>query len=163
MKRPGEQSVIGSVLDRLIDTDPGGVDRPWISRAESLRQLKNSLRRDLEWLLNTRRVAAPPASLGEINRSVFVYGLPDLMSYALDSASDRSRLLRDLTSAIELFEPRLETVTIVPLDEERWRHALRFRIEGLLRTEAAPEPVSFDTVLELSSGEYQVKGDANAG
>jgi hypothetical protein len=26
-----------------------------------------------------------------------------------------------------------------------------------------PEQVSFDTVLELTSGQYQVKGEANAG
>jgi predicted component of type VI protein secretion system len=34
---------------------------------------------------------------------------------------------------------------------------LRFRIEGLARIDPAPEQVTFDTVLELTSGEYQVK------
>jgi len=36
---------------------------------------------------------------------------------------------------------------------------LRFQIQGLLRIDPAPERVTFDTVLELTSGEYQVKGD----
>jgi type VI secretion system protein ImpF len=34
---------------------------------------------------------------------------------------------------------------------------LRFHIEGSMKLDPAPEEVSFDTVLELSSGEYKVK------
>jgi len=40
---------------------------------------------------------------------------------------------------------------------------LRFQIEGLLLMDPAPELISFDTVLQLSSGEYQVKGEQSAG
>ena len=43
------------------------------------------------------------------------------------------------------------------------QHILRFQIEGMLDMDPAPEHISFDTVLQLSSGEYQVKGDPNAG
>lgn len=161
MKRNREQqSVTLSVLDRLIDTDPSAQDRLWVTRNESLSKLKNSLSRDLEWLLNTRRVDSPNPTLRELNRSAFVYGMPDLTRYSLDSVSDRTRLVRELTAAIELFEPRLDEVSVVALEGEQLSHSLRFRIDGMLRTEAAPEPVSFDTVLELSCGEYQVKGEA---
>ncbi len=59
---------------------------------------------------------------------------------------------------MKIFEPRLANVRVVPLE---WRHAgtrtLRFRIEGLLLMDPAPEHVSFDTVLELTSGEYEVQ------
>ena len=161
MQRNTEQfNAAQSLLDRLIDTEQGAPDREWISRAESVRLVKNSLRRDLEWLLNARRIAAPPLPLRELNRSVFVYGLPDFTAYTLASAPDRARLLRDLEAAIAMFEPRLAAVTIAPLDDERRAHAMCFRIEGLLLVDPAPEPVSFDTVLELSSGAYQVKGEA---
>jgi type VI secretion system protein ImpF len=50
-----EQSVSLSFLDRLIDLDPKVASDGPPSRAKSVRQLKASLRRDLEWLLNTRR------------------------------------------------------------------------------------------------------------
>ena len=40
---------------------------------------------------------------------------------------------------------------------------MRFQIEALLKMDPAPEHISFDTVLQLSSGEYQVKGDSGAG
>jgi type VI secretion system protein ImpF len=152
-----------SVLDRLIDTEPGTPDRLWISRSESIRLVKSSLQRDLEWLLNTRRVAQPPISMRELNRSVFVYGLPDFSDYALASAGDRARLLRDLESVIGMFEPRLDAVHVVPMEDQRHANAIWFRIDGLLLVEPAPEPVSFGTVLELSSGEYQVKGETHAG
>ena len=36
-------------------------------------------------------------------------------------------------------------------------------IEGLLQMDPSPEHISFDTTLQLSSGEYQVKGDSSAG
>jgi type VI secretion system protein ImpF len=39
---------------------------------------------------------------------------------------------------------------------------LRFQIEGVLKMDPAPEQISFDTVLQLTTGEYQVKGDSGA-
>jgi type VI secretion system protein ImpF len=48
-------------------------------------------------------------------------------------------------------------------DVSATQSVLRFQIEGLLDMDPAPERISFDTVLQLSSGEYQVKGDPSAG
>ena len=49
-----EQTVTQSIIERLIDPEPSsGVETP-PTRAQSVRQLKAGLRRDLEWLLNTR-------------------------------------------------------------------------------------------------------------
>ena len=50
-----EQTVTQSVLDRLIDREPASRSEAALTRAQSVRQLKVSLRRDLEWLLNSRR------------------------------------------------------------------------------------------------------------
>ena len=37
------------------------------------------MRRDLEWLLNSRRIFDfPEDELKEVNRSAYMYGLPDL-------------------------------------------------------------------------------------
>jgi type VI secretion system protein ImpF len=160
----GQFAVTLSVLDRLIDEEPGMLDRVQVSRAESVRALKSSVRRDLEWLLNTRRTAVPPPdSLRELSRSAYVFGLPDFSAYSLASAPDRARLMRDLHWAEKTFEPRLDQVHIVPVEDDPLSHALHFRIDGLLVMDPAPERVTFDTVLELTSGQYQVKGDANAG
>jgi type VI secretion system protein ImpF len=148
-----------STLDRLIDEDPGVAAEPSLSRSQSVRKLKDALRRDLEWLLNTRRIAVPPdESLTEVNRSLYVYGLPDFTSFSLNSPKDQAKLVRLLQTTLKLFEPRLANVRIVPLEGgEHGTRTLHFRIEGLLIMDPAPEHVSFDTVLELTRGEYEVQ------
>jgi type VI secretion system protein ImpF len=147
-----------SILDRLIDEHPDtSVELP-LSRSESVRELKEALKRDLEWLLNTRRIAVPPEeSLIEVNRSLYIYGLPDFTAFSLNSPKDQAKLVRLLQATLKLFEPRLENVKIVPLAADaRGTRTLRFRIEGLLIMDPAPEHVSFDTVLDLTKGEYEV-------
>ena len=134
-------------------------------RSDSVRRMKQAVRRDLEWLLNTRRIAVEPEiGFKELNQSLYMYGIPDLSSFSLSSPKDRTRLLRILQNAIKVFEPRLSSVKVAPVDiPETGRSAMHFRIEGLLMMDPAPESVSFDTVLKLSSGEYEVKGEPDAG
>jgi type VI secretion system protein ImpF len=43
-----------SVLDRLLDDEPKKREEVQPTAAQTVRQLKDALRRDLEWLLNTR-------------------------------------------------------------------------------------------------------------
>jgi type VI secretion system protein ImpF len=166
MARPQADSPVTlSVFDRLVDFEPHTRSEVPLSRAQSVRLLKNAVRRDLEWLLNTRRVAIPPdEGLSQVNRSLYVYGLPDFTAYTLASPKDQALLLRSLQATIKLFEPRLANVRITALDVvEKGSRTLRFRIDGLLVMDPAPEHVSFDTVLELTSGQYEVKGESNAG
>lgn len=160
-----EQTVTLSVLDRLIDNTPASNVEAPPTRAQSVRQLKASLRRDLEWLLNTRRTPDPAGSeYQELEQSLYNFGLPDVTSLSWDSSRDRIRLTRMIEQTLCTFEPRITRLKVVPLESITGaRHMLRFQIEGLLEMDPAPEHISFDTVLQLSSGEYQVKGDAGAG
>lgn len=155
-----EVRVVPSVLDRLLDYEPEMSREALPSRSKSLRQLKQSVRRDLEWLLNTRFVAEDiPQDLQEINNSMAVYGLPDFTTVSLKNPADQNRLRRALESALTTFEPRLEdvVVTLEPMrDVDR---AMRFRIDARLRVDPAPEPVTFDTILQLGSGQYIVQGE----
>ena len=163
MARPGFDSAVTlSVFDRLIDHEPRNSKEAPLTRGQSVHQLKESVRRDLEWLLNTRLVAVPPDDqLREVNRSVYVYGLPDFTAYSLSNPDDQNRLIRHLQTAIKTFDPRLAKVRIVPVDVAGANtRILRFRIEALLLMDPAPEHISFDTTLQLTSGEYEV---ANAG
>ena|SRR3569833_336974 len=147
-----------SVLDRLIDTEPESSTETVLSRAESLERLRAAVRRDLEWLLNSRRIAVEPDSaLAEVSRSMYAIGLQDFTAFGLADAQEQARLLRHLQSTISQFEPRLTNVRITPQGDPVKTRQLRFRIEGALRVDPAPERVSFDTVMQLSSGEYVVK------
>lgn len=164
---PGAQELrpLISLIDRLVDDAPSNSAEPQMSRSEAVRVLKNSVKRDLEWLLNTRRIAfEPPESLKEVNRSLYVFGLPDLSSFSLAAEKERTRLLRVLQSAVRLFEPRLANVRVVPVHTaEVGRSRLWFRIEALLRMDPAPERISFDTVLDLANGGYRIQGEPDAG
>jgi type VI secretion system protein ImpF len=152
-----------SLIDRLIDLEPRNRDvRPM--PAQSFKQLKAGLRRDLEWLLNSRR---PPVDLpegaDETERSVFFYGLPDVSSFSLGSSKDQRILAQLIETAIANFEPRLTGVRVTLSPIQVKSQVMRFQIEGLFRVEPAPERVAFDTTLELVSGQYQVEGEQRAG
>lgn len=157
-----ESVVTQSVLERLIDLDPTARQEPALTRSQSVRLLKASVRRDLEWLLNTRQNPdSASAEFPEVAKSLFNYGLPDFTALSFDNPKDRARLLRHLENTIRVFEPRLEAARVVPVqaDPSASSRIIRFQIEGLLKMDPSPEQVTFDTVLQLSSGEYQIRGD----
>jgi len=156
----GEDIVGQSVLERLIDLDPKSPADSPIGRSQSVRKLKGSLRRDLEWLLNSRRNPEASGDYEELERSLFHYGLPDLNSLSWESGHDQIRLAKTIERVLTVFEPRLKRVKVTPVGEvSATQYVLRFQIEGLLDMEPAPERISFDTVLQLASGAYQVKGE----
>jgi type VI secretion system protein ImpF len=152
-------AVTPSLIDRLIDLDPGNSLDPPSTRSQSVRQLKLSLRRDLEWLLNTRRTPEEaPEDYERVSHSLYHFGLPDVTSLALNSPRDKNRLLRTIEVALADFEPRLTGVRVrAAEDGNTGPRVLRFHIEGLLKMDPAPEQIFFDTVMQLSTGECQVK------
>jgi len=78
--------------------------------------------------------------------------------------SDRQRLSRLIQLTLTRFEPRISRLKVIPLESTGVaRHVMRFQIDGLLDMDPAPEHISFDTVLQLSTGDYQVKGEPSAG
>jgi type VI secretion system protein ImpF len=152
-----EGPVTLSVLDRLIDSEPERKQEPPMTRAQSLRELRAALRRDLEWLFNTRcTIEEPPESLREVERSVYNYGIRDTSSLYMRSIRDQEFLAKSIKSAINFFEPRLLSVKVTIGGSFGEVRGLHFSIEGLLRMDPAPEPVFFDTILDPSKGEYTV-------
>lgn len=160
----GETTITNSVLDRLIDLEPENRLENSLSRAQSVRLLRSAVRRDLEWLLNTRRIAdAPEESLREVNRSVYVYGVPDLSTLSMATAADRNKLTRQILNAIALFEPRLAGVRVsIAETPEGAQKEVRLRIEAMLRMDPVPEPISFDTVIDLKTGNCRLPGGDDA-
>jgi type VI secretion system protein ImpF len=146
------------ILDRLLDYEPEISHEPVASRSKSLRQLKQSVMRDLEWLLNTRqKVDGIPSDLTEVNRSVVAYGLPDFTTINHKNPADQNRIRRTIESAIAFFEPRLEDVIVTIESSSETQRLMRFRIDARLKVDPAPEPVTFDTTLQLTSGQYSLK------
>jgi type VI secretion system protein ImpF len=148
-----ETLVTQSVLDRLTQVDD------WPStRTQSVRFFREALKRDLEWLLNTRKPPLPELDSWPAARDTVInFGLPDITSLGLASASDQRSLRLAIESCLRVFEPRLTDVHVTLESSDTADRRLRFHIEGNMRLDPAPEEISFDTVLELSSGEYKVK------
>ncbi len=154
-----DTKVVASILDRLIDDDPTGIEALPV-RLQDLQQLKASVARDLEALLNTRQELfnQSAADFPEVDRSIVTYGLPDFSAFNLRSQRDRQAVQREVENAILKFEPRLAEVrvSLEPLKEHD--RNVRFRVDALLKMDPALASVSFDTVLRLNTQEYVVEG-----
>ncbi len=128
-------TVTQPLLDRLINKEPKvSTDSP-VSRAQSVRLLRASLRRDLEWLLNTRRIPeAAPESMAQLPQSLYNYGLPDFSALSVNSPRDRDHLMLELEATVALFEPRLKDVRITLTEAQGgYTRILHFQIEGMLQ------------------------------
>ncbi|HMO79254.1 MAG TPA: type VI secretion system baseplate subunit TssE [Pyrinomonadaceae bacterium] len=152
-----EIRVTPSVLDRLIDLEPRHSEEAPKSRSTSLHELKQSVRRDLEWLLNTRcHIDAIDDKLEETPNSVAFYGLPDFTGVSVKSHIEQKRMTRAIEDAIRRFEPRFINLKVFMDPLENVDRQLRFRIEATLDTEPAPEPIVFDSVLNSGGGGFEV-------
>ncbi|MDB5306039.1 MAG: iraD [Gemmataceae bacterium] len=155
-----DQPFTASVLDRLIDDDPDLTAEPARNRAQLLRELKQSVRRDLEDLLNTRRRnMLPPTGLKELATSLVAYGIPDFSGTGPVTAKERDAFCRVIETIIRQNEPRLVRVAVeLAAAPEPGDRTLRFRIDALLRADPAPEPVVFDSTLEPATSQFAIKG-----
>ncbi|NTV42741.1 MAG: type VI secretion system baseplate subunit TssE [Syntrophobacteraceae bacterium] len=148
-------SLQASILDRLIDEEPGLSREPVQYRLVSVGQMRGAVIRDLENLLNTRRiVVSPPEAYEEVNNSLFVYGLKDYTAHNPKSPTARQQLRMDIEKTVSLFEPRLRNVNVhveTPTPGER---SVKFRITAMLVVEPIAEPITFDTFFDIHKGEW---------
>lgn len=146
-----------SVLDRLIDLEPRESQEAPKSQSATVVDLKLAVGRDLEWLLNTRCFATnEDGGLKEALKSVAFYGLPDFTAVSAKNHNEQSRMKRAIETAIANFEPRFSGVKVSMEPLSSVDRLLKFRIEATLEIEPNPEPVVFDTVLQLGTGSFAV-------
>lgn len=145
-----ERNLRASVLDRLFDDEPNMSVDSERTRQRKLKDLRNSVRRDLESLLNARyRVVSPPEQYKELSSSLLNYGLPDLATVNMLDIAKKQEFTRDIESIIRTYEPRFKSVKVSHIDNTRKTdRTLRFRIDALMYADPAPEVIVFDSVLE---------------
>jgi type VI secretion system protein ImpF len=154
-----ERSVLPSVLDRLTDHNPRIPADPPATRAESVRQFRDAVMRDVEWLLNSRAPHAPiPAGLVAVRSSAYAYGLPDTTGLVGGTHEARADLLSWVQETIAAFEPRLADVQIELVGGgDAAAPEVRFTLSALLCMDPSPEQVVFDTVLDPVNGGHTVR------
>jgi type VI secretion system protein ImpF len=155
-----DQPLVPSVLDRLIDEQPEQQREAAKGRGQLLTDVRNSIRRDLENLLNTRfRCLSWPDDLTELEQSLASYGIPDVAGANLASESGRRQFLKIVEQTIRNFEPRFKSVRVEFLDNaDELDRTMRFRIDAMMYAYPAPEPIVFDTAMEPATGEFSVVG-----
>lgn len=145
------------LFDRLMDVPVGGASSG-IQQRMSIEELKDSVARDLEALLNTRTVI-PEGLLKrypECARSIVTYGLNDFAGRSLSSTDDRAYICMCLEKAIARHEPRLRNVKASLEVREDSTNRLNFAITALMVVSSSQEPVNFDAVLQPSSLHYTI-------
>jgi type VI secretion system protein ImpF len=139
-----------SILDRLFDNDPDNTVERDSDQHQKLKELRDSVRRDLENLLNTRfRMLEPDSKFIQIKKSLLNYGLPDLATVNISDKLKRKEFIEHMESILIEFEPRFKTVKINYMENsDTLDRTLRFRIDATLYADPSPEVVVFDSVLE---------------
>lgn len=148
------------LLDRLLgEHGAPGAGGPARLTVE---QIKDSVARDLEALLNTR-LAVPEEALAaypQARHSILNYGLADFAGLCLASAADREAVCASLKAAIEIHEPRLTEVSASLEPESGSVNRLHFVIAARLLLHPSSEPVNFNAVLQPSSLRYSISKGA---
>jgi type VI secretion system protein ImpF len=139
------------LFDRLVKLHPTADEEERRLRILDREQLKQSVRRELERLLNTR-CSLPLEGFGEAERSVINYGIPDFSSLSAQSADDQALIASIVSQTITAFEPRLSQVRVEveTIADREW--ALALTVSALLRIDKVTEPVSFPVLLNSKLG-----------
>lgn len=134
-------------------------------RVISMRQLRESVLRDLAWLLSTASYDTDHSlsAWPEVERSVFNFGLPSMAGLGIASFDAAAAAAR-LQKAIEAFEPRLSHVQVVSETESGRMdlNALVFRVEAELWGQPSPQRLLLRTQIDIESADVVIT-DTEAG
>jgi len=150
-----------ALLDRLTDNEPDKQKESAEKSVLSVRRLRESVLRDLEWLLNCGNLG----SLEDLDdyplvaHSVVNYGMSDLTGVSA-SGIDTAAVEKALRQAIIDFEPRILRNSIkvraIVSEGEMNRNAVVFEIEGDLWAQPMPLRLFLRSELDLESGTFTV-------
>ena len=154
-----QQPLLPSLLDRLIDSEPDQSSEPLWRGSYRLDELREHVRRDLEFLLNTRHGRFDLLSRpGELAVSTLSYGLPDFASIIGGGVENQERIRAVVERSVRDFEPRLTNVSVVVREpENEFDRNILLTINAVLRVDPIMEHVTFDTRVEAASGSCEVR------
>jgi type VI secretion system protein ImpF len=152
-RQPPGNHLLPTLFDRLCDDAPQQKRDSDISISPV--QLKEIIRRDLSFLLNTASLEGDidAGRYPQVAASVLNYGLPPLAgSFMYEHKWDD--ICKAILRAIIRFEPRLKasTLRITPLQDERRQNShntLQFEIRGQILTQPYPTEFLVRSALDM--------------
>ena len=149
-----KQNVQLSVFDRLLDEAGFGILG---GAVDDIHVVRNSVLRDVENLLNTRRsIVETPESLKYVRQSVYSYGVEDFVSKNSKSPQVRQALKNTIRETIARYEPRLKNIAVAFKPDDGNSQILCFLVQATLHADPVREPICFDTWFSTSRGEYRI-------
>ena len=130
---------------------------PAVSAADSMVALRNSVRRDLEALLNARRRwRSWPTHMTQLGDVADRLRHPGFRLGRVQRRAPARGTAAEIEETIRRFEPRFLSVRVHLIDtQDRLETTLRLRIEAVLHAEPAPEAVTFDTLVDPTTDEVR--------
>ena len=156
-----KERLLPSLLDRLTDDRPTVREESRNSRVANIASLRESVVRDLEWLMNTTNMESVVdfEAHPELRQTVLNYGMPGLAGSTLRT-EDREQIKLLIKQAIEAFEPRIlkKTLQVRLIEDEEMinPHSVTFEIQGTLWGSPVPEALFLRTELDLELGDVKV-------
>ena len=149
-----------SLLDRLCDDEPANSQESREQRVLSVRRLRQSVLRDIAWLLNAVSLESVQSleNYPEAAKSVLNFGIPDLSGHTL-SNTDVDTLEKRIRVVLLDFEPRIlpNTLRVKVVSTDSYNHnAMNFDIEGDLWMQPLPLRLYLKTQLDLETGNVVV-------
>jgi len=151
------------LFDRLLGGPGRGSARQAAQRL-TIEELKDTVARDLESLLNTRSTIREEElkPYPECARSMVSYGLGDFADLCLSSPTDRAAICASIEKTIACHEPRLRNVRASLDLRGDSVNRLNFSISAVLVASVSQEPVNFDAVLTPSTLQYSISKASKA-
>jgi len=132
---------------RLLDRIRLAAKNPSRRVTEDPKQMIRSVQEHLQRILNTRQGNVPISD---------DYGIPDFTNLMSGFPESRRAIERTIRNTIQTFEPRLQGVRVVFLDQQEDKLTLSFQISAQLLLAGHKDPVTFESVLD-AGGRIEVK------
>lgn len=154
-KKPGE---LMPLFDRLQDDEPFEKEETPVKKTYNVEQMRESVLRELLELLDTR-VTFNKQNFEDVDfyeKSVFglkcgypfFYGISDFSFYDISNAQGQKTLEDEIKTAIEIFEPRLENVTISIKGTSQETQSINLQLDASLRVGEILDHFTFPILIE---------------
>ncbi len=143
------------LFERLVDDQHESQEEARPLRIHDIDALRESVKREVTRLLNTRRPHRETSHEGD-ELTVLDYGIPDFSHLEAASTTDRQNLAAILVKSIAAFEPRLTQVEVSLNPAPGNPTRLVGRINAMLEVDSVKEPVSFPLTIGIESGETTI-------
>ena len=145
-----------TLFDRLFAEQENGLS------GMSIQQLRESVARDLEDLLNSR-IAKFDRNMDEfplVKKSILQFGIIDFIGLSTANPLDRDKICQSIEQSITAHEPRLKQIKVDMLFDGHNMGALCLSIQAYLNIHPLYEPVIFDALLKPTTQQYVISARA---